>query len=107
MQRVAIHEERADMAALGGFTYSHGLPRRSQRWIGVPAERRELAAGMSPAGPDPAGFSPEAISLQEQASDNRLSNLAHTSPLQIILSSSGARASNTQERMCFMHAHSV
>ena len=80
MQPVAIREPGADMAALGGFTYSHELRMRSQWWIGVPAGRRELAAGMSLACSDPAGFFLEAISLQEQAPEDWLSNIVHASP---------------------------
>jgi hypothetical protein len=38
---------------------------------------REPAAGMSPAGPDPAGFFFEEISSQEQAPEDRLSNILH------------------------------
>ena len=107
MQPVAIREPGADMAALGGFTYSHELRMRSRWWIGVPAGRRELAAGMSPACPDPAGSFPEAISSGEPASDNRLSRLVDAGPLQIIFSHAGAWASIMQEGRWFVHAHYV
>ncbi len=107
MQPVAIREPGADMAALGRSTYSHELRMGSQWWIGVPAGRREPAAGMSPACPEPAGFFPEAITSRGPASDNRLSNPVHASPLQIIFSNSGTWASNMQEGMWFMHGHYV
>jgi hypothetical protein len=42
---------------------------------------REPVAGMSPAGPDSAGFFLEAISLQEQAPEDWLSNIVHASPM--------------------------